>query len=362
MNQRVEKAVLTIGPKYLPPRGGIAQTLYFYEKFIFSKFNYVANSCDGSILAKVWCLIAAITKCTIKLLFDRKIKIVHIHSASNFSFRRSVWFLELAKLFGKKVIMHIHGGGFEKYYNTKPECIAKQLNKADCVVALSKQWNDFFSMQVGIKRVVTINNVVPKATIIPQRKQTPLHVLYLGLINEKKGVYDLIEAIGSHASVFVGNVVVHLAGKGNENDISRMDELIVRYCLQQTVVFEGWVAGDQKNSLLEESSVFILPSYYEGLPISILEAMAAGMAILATKVGGIPSIVTEGENGLLFEPGDIEQIADSLEQLLLNRQLRCAMGEKSLQMITQFFPDAVENQLENLYRQILSTNYDSKKN
>ncbi len=90
--------------------------------------------------------------------------------------------------------------------------------------------------------------------------------------------------------------------------------------------------------------------------------MAAGMAILATKVGGIPSIVTEGENGLLFEPGDIEQIADSLEQLLLNRQLRCAMGEKSLQMITQFFPDAVENQLENLYRQILSTNYDSKKN
>ena len=348
-----QRQVLTVGPRYKPPKGGIAQTMYTYEQQVFNEFRYVENSTHGSRIAKLWCLFSALARFVWICAWDRNIKIVHIHTASNFSFRRSMWFVNLARLCGKKTILHIHGGGFKKFYNANKNSVRKSLMRCDVVVALTRQWRDFFTVEVGLPNVQVINNVVPPPSCVNTEHDNYVHVLYLGLISQKKGVFDLIETVGKHIEQFE-NLRIHLAGTGEEKQIQKMHSLIDHYGLDNLIAFEGWVDGEKKDKLLSICNVFILPSYIEGLPISILEAMAARMAILATNVGGIPSIVKNQVNGFLFNPGDQEQMARLLKKMMNEPDMLNEMREQSFQMVQPFFPEAVAEQLACLYYGLLN--------
>ena len=94
-----------------------------------------------------------------------------------------------------------------------------------------------------------------------------------------------------------------------------------------TVVFPGWVRGDDKDRLLRESSVFLFPSYNEGMPMVVLEAMAYGLAIVTTNVGGIPKLIEDGVSGYTCEPGDVQGISERLIELLSNEARSAQMGE-----------------------------------
>lgn len=95
------------------------------------------------------------------------------------------------------------------------------------------------------------------------------------------------------------------------------------------VNFPGWISGIQKENMLRKASVCLLPSYYEGMPISLLEAMSYGLAVVASNVGGIPSVIEDGVNGLLINPGDIEAIAGCVNMLLDNHELKKQLGEQA---------------------------------
>ena len=130
-------------------------------------------------------------------------------------------------------------------------------------------------------------------------------LLFLGLLGKNKGIYDLLECIRDHKVEFQGKLKLYIGGNG---EIEHVKQLIKEYGIADIVIFEGWVSGDKKIELLNKSDAYILPSYKEGLPISILEAMSYGMPIISTPVGGIPEIVSNGENGYLVEPGNKEDI------------------------------------------------------
>jgi glycosyltransferase involved in cell wall biosynthesis len=141
-----------------------------------------------------------------------------------------------------------------------------------------------------------------------------------------------------------------VAGDG---DIKTMNDLIDDLGLQSIVSYRGWVIGNEKQELLKTSDVFVLPSYNEGLPISILEAMTHGMPIISTPVGGIPEIVVPGRNGYLVEPGDVLSLSRSLEKFILNHGLVASMGQSSLSLITPFLSGQVMTKLERLYSELL---------
>lgn len=340
------KQVLHIGPQYNPPQGGIAQALYNYEHCIFhDDFHFLANSCSGSKLKKAFFLPTAISHLLITLLTCRDIKIVHIHTASKMSFVRSVWFMKISKLFGKKVIMHIHGGGFKNYYDDGHRSfVTKNLNQCDLVIALSDAWKLAFERDLALQHVCVLENLVPPPVSAKMTDDGKLHILFLGLLTKEKGLYDLIEAIREGHDRWCGKLVLHVGGKGDTQAF-----LHAIKGLEDTVSFEGWVSGDKKNELLNQCKVFVLPSYTEGLPISILESMSYGMAIVATPVGAIPSIVNDGENGLIVPTGSPKSIEKTLDLLLKSPCMVSKMGEQSKLLVEPFLPTNVEKKLAHIY-------------
>jgi glycosyltransferase involved in cell wall biosynthesis len=119
------------------------------------------------------------------------------------------------------------------------------------------------------------------------------------------------------------------------------------------VEFLGWVDNEKKSAVFNNSDVFVLPSYAEGLPISILEAMSYGKAIIATDVGGVSEIVRENENGILIEPGNQQQIKLAINNLLDHRELLSKFGAVSELIVQRYMPDAVIKKLEDLYKSLL---------
>jgi glycosyltransferase involved in cell wall biosynthesis len=124
--------------------------------------------------------------------------------------------------------------------------------------------------------------------------------------------------------------------------------------ISDKVIFCGWVRGQKKIDEIKNADVFILPSYREGLPVSILEAMSAGLPIVSTNVGGIPNIIKDGINGFLFKPGDLEAITDRIIKLSRDEVLRLKMGEKNVVKANKMFDvDIVIKQLCQIYKELL---------
>lgn len=113
---------------------------------------------------------------------------------------------------------------------------------------------------------------------------------------------------------------------GGDGEIVKMQQLFEKNKVTEGVFFQGWVKGRDKDRLLQESSIFLFPSYNEGMPVVLLEAMAYGLAIVTTNVGGIPDLIDHGVNGYLCEPGDISDITKRVIELLENDVIRVKFG------------------------------------
>lgn len=343
--------ILTIGCKYAHPKGGIAVLLSNYSKYIFTKFNFVANSSYGSSLKNLLVLIASIPVFIFKLIFNRNIKLVHIHTASNRSFMRSAIFVRIAHCFHKKVLIHIHGGRFMIYYNRKTSFVEKIINKCDGIITLSTEWESFFKDKFPSIPVYVLENVIAPPEIIPTKNDDVLHLLYLGLITRQKGIYDLLEVISENHIDLKGKLMLHIAGNG---ETEQLTNLITNRKLNDCVKYEGWVNGLRKTELLNACDVFILPSYNEGLPISILEAMSYRKPIISTPVGGIPSVVDHEINGILFTPGDHTELKNALNTYINNPQLINSHGDESAKRVAPFLPENVANKLSAIYENYLN--------
>lgn len=347
--EELSAKVLTIGCQWKKPKGGIAVVLNSYSR-IYPKFNIIVNSNGKNAIANLLQLLYSLVMATFRLLFCKNIKIVHIHTASYNSFNRSTLFISLAKFFKRKVVIHIHGGGFKEYYEKNTSFVHKNLLKCDTIIALTEYWKEFFE-GLGFENVIVVPNIVDSPTIQERKcNDGKKHILYLGLITKAKGIFDLIDTIYEHKEDLKGNIVLHVGGNGETETLKKK---IGNYSLQNIVIFEGWVSGDKKVQLLNNADIFILPSYTEGLPISILEAMSYSLPVISTPVGGIPEVIKDGENGFLIKPGDIDALYNAIIKLVDDKVLREDMGEKSYKKVQQHFSENITKELETIYNRLL---------
>lgn len=157
--------ILTISCEYTKPKGGIAQVVNLYSQF-FETFYHVTTTNKTNKFNKILLFFTAYLK-TIFYFSTKCIHIVHIHTASYNSFYRKKHFINLSKFFNKKIVLHIHGGGFKDFYKSNPEKIKKYLLKCDKIVALSENWKAFYENEIGLKNVNVIANIIdyPKEEI-----------------------------------------------------------------------------------------------------------------------------------------------------------------------------------------------------
>ena len=211
---------------------------------------------------------------------------------------------------------------FEKWYSSinriKQKKIRKLLLECDELIVLGNEWKRIIQQIEPLAKIAIINNGIKIPSFIAQWNEEICQVLFLGVLIPRKGVFDLIQSAELlKKSGNIQNIKFYFAGTGEEEET--LKEQVKAAKLENFVSFVGWVSGEKKKELFLHKQIFVLPSYNEGLPISILEAASYGMPIVSTNVGDVSSVVKDGINGYLIQPGDIQALSEKI-LLLADRQ------------------------------------------
>ncbi|NRB80873.1 MAG: glycosyltransferase family 4 protein [Saccharospirillaceae bacterium] len=338
--------------------GGIATVLTGYKisGFFKSTNTELITSHKIGRLGKVSlliCFFLALIKFIFLFIFY-KVNIVHLHMSSRGSYSRKALFTKLAKLFGSKVIIHLHGSEFQIFYSDesslkKQAHIRDTFNMADKVIVLSTQWEQWMNTIVtDTSKVCVVYNAVPEVKL-PNKTEVKKVILFLGRLSKRKGVDDLIHAF-FRISKTHPNVVLNLAGDG---DLNFYKKLIEDLSLTQHVKLLGWVTGNDKNQCLANATIYCLPSYNEGFPMGVLEAMSSKVAVISSMAGGIPDAITDKKEGLLIDAGNISALADVLSTLLDDPKQREEYTNAALAKYRKYFcPEVINAQLISIYSQL----------
>lgn len=349
MKSEMREKVCMVIPSF-SAKGGITAVANGYRDSKLEKdydVKYIETYCDAGKIEKLLVFAKALISFIIILLSWHP-DIVHIHSSFGGSFYRKKIFIDLAHLMRISIVNHIHGSYYDEFFfsasTLKKRIIKRTYNKCSRFVALSENAKEQLSKIVSEEKITVIENFAvlnQEAISARQHKGNDYKVLFLGFVTEKKGCYDIPD-IFRIVSQKLPNIRFIIAGVG---DVDRIKELIGKDW-KDNFDFPGWVTGAEKDRLLKESDLFFLPSYSEGMPMSILDAMGYGLPIISTTVGGVTKIVHEGENGFVFEPGDKAGMAEAIVKILTDSELMRKMGKNSVSIIKRGY--SLEKHIENL--------------
>lgn len=343
--------VLMLGTSFDTMGGVSAVARLLSESRLFADHGvvYIATHRDGNRALKLRTGMRAWLRCVF-LLAGGRVRLLHVHLSSYASFWRKSCFIVPAVLAGTPVVLQVHGGDFVNFHE-RLSSLGKAFvrwifRRSTVLIALSDEWKRRLQVIAGHSRIEVVSN--PVLIPPPRKPQFRKHctLLFLGNIGRLKGCYVLLAALAAVKSTFPD---VRLLCGGDGDHASFLRDAAKRG-LQDNVQLLGWVTGPAKRRLLARSTLFVLPSYAEGLPMALLEAMAAGMPIVSTPVGGIPDAVRDGIDGVLVPPGDAPALAHAIERLLSDDRLRESLGTSArARAIENYGVDQVVDRLESIY-------------
>jgi glycosyltransferase involved in cell wall biosynthesis len=342
----------------LGTKGGIATFVRGMSRTpLWQQWNvvHIATHRDGSVATKIVkfcsCLPAFVWQLT-----TRRPTVVHLHVASYGSFYRKFVLSVIAWSLRVPVVTHVHGGQFELFYKNSSavvqQLIRGMLSRSSAVVTLGGAWAHRLQAIAPDAMVRVLPNAVRAGTPVDQPgPNEPVRVLFLGRVEADKGAFDLINAWHQMQAALPGvpHPLLTIAGDG---DVDHAIEQARALGVAATVEVTGWVDPADVPALLRRSQVFVLPSYFEGQPMAILEAMANGLCVVSTPVGGIPDLIGD-RCGILVQPGDIDGLADVLREVTTNSALRTTLGSAALARVCDEFEiDSLWRKFDELYRQV----------
>lgn len=246
-----------------------------------------------------------IYKNIIREIREKRIDCVYYNSSNGLPLIKDLLILNKVKKKTKvKVVVHIHFADFEKVLPKLVKMGMRLLNNLDFVVFLSKNTREEFIIKGLTTESFVIYNFHDFHMPCNKTFNEELRLLFVGSLCHRKGIIDLLKALQKVNRPFVLNVCGEYIEEGIKDEV----EELVKQLPNNSVIFNGFVSGNQKTQIFASSNIFVLPSYGEGLPLVILEAMAAGCCIFTTNVGANTEIL-ETENGQIFEPGDINKLS-----------------------------------------------------
>ncbi len=203
----------------------------------------------------------------------------------------------------------------------------------------------------GVRCEVTPDESAAARAELGVGPETPL-VVHVGNIRPHKGHAVLVQAVAALSSLVPGVRVVSIGGEKHDGDLDRVRRLASEAGVAQTLCFLG--RREDALSFVAAADVFANPSDFEGLPVAILEAMALERPVVATAVGGVPSVVTDSETGLLVPPGDPEALAEALARLLLDPVVAADLGAAGRKVVERDFGlEAMVRMFEAMYEEVL---------
>jgi glycosyltransferase involved in cell wall biosynthesis len=373
-NHKPNIRVLMLGAS-LDVQGGMTAV----EKLIINntppelQVSHVATFDQGSAIHNVIVFLKAIQS-LIGAIITKKVDIVHIHFAERGSTLRKSILLFISLLFRQRILIHSHGATYEAFYDGLPSWLQKILvslfSRCTKFIALSKSWQDYYAQIFCLdKNQITVlyNPVAIPASVPDRLGKKHLKFVFLGRIGSRGGALDLAKSVVSFPKQEKGSfelirafaelpasdrekAELVLAGNG---DLETANQLIADLGMQDKITILSWISPEQRDELLAGADAFILPSYNEGLPMSMLESMAWGLPVIVTPVGGIPEVIIHKENGLLVEPGDKSQLMQAIQDLIQDEDLRISLGAAGRRSVEPLDIKNYMNSLVGIYSEVM---------
>jgi glycosyltransferase involved in cell wall biosynthesis len=259
-----------------------------------------------------------------------------------------------ARIRGRRVILHVHSGQVELWITTRARRLLTRIALAPAhhVVTMSNPSGNAIAAAIGRRKVTIVDNWIDAGAYRPADPvHSPPRVFYAGLLTPRKGVGDLLRASAMLSERGVAHELVLAGGTPDEGPEAERE---VRSMDAPAATFLGALPHERIAAELARADVFCLPSWYEAMPLSILEAMASGLPVVATDVGDIPRVVAQGVTGDLVPARSPERLADALEALLTDPEGRRRMGAAGRQRVEQdFTQERAVAALDRLYRQLV---------
>lgn len=352
----MKKKVCMVVPSF-SAKGGIASVVSGYKGSKLEKeynIEYIETYCDGGKVKKIFKAVGAYILFLVEMVVNKP-DLVHIHSSFGGSFYRKVPFVYIASALNIPVINHIHGSEIAGFYinasKTKKRLVENCFNRCRYLVVLSEEWkNNLEIVKTQTPKIVLENYSTIHRECLKRKGHKDKIILFLGFITELKGCFDIPD-IAKRIIEQNENIKFILAGSG---ETERLQNIIKEKGISQYFSFPGWVRKEEKENLLKNADIFLLPSYTEAMPMSILEAMGFGLPIVTTNVGGIPQLVEEDKNGYMTEPGNINGFVEAIVKLIGDDELIYHMGKAGLEKASESY--SLEKHLEKvctLYESVL---------
>jgi glycosyltransferase involved in cell wall biosynthesis len=346
--------VLQLGPA-LDVRGGITTVEQHICDYLapYVSMRHVATMDQGSKLSRALVYAQAVRSLS-QALESIDPCIVHIHFASRGSTLRKMILAGMVARARRPLVLHAHGGYFDQFHRRLPGSLRRIVNgvlqRANVLIALSPRWRDFYvnECELSPSQVAVLPNPVRWNAEVPDRAgRRQVQFLFLGRMCEKKGTYDLVNAFLAMPEAVRARARLVLAGDGDLDAIRKLAAP-----LGDKVRVLSWIDSAERERLLAQSDVFALPSYNEGVPMSLLEAMAAGLPAIVTPVGGIPDVLSHGVEGLMVEPARVADLSAAMARFVNDDAERLAAGRRAHERARAFEVHTYAKKLAEIYQRI----------
>lgn len=336
-------------------RGGITSVVKAHETGEqWKKYHcrWIQTHRDGPAWRKIWYLVTALIEYSVLLpWYD----IVHIHVGLRTSVNRKLIFAKLAHVLGKKIIVHFHPATekhlFDSEFSGKIKCL---FGFSDRLIVLSPQWVTWIDEAFpdnNFKMSVVYNPCPRVKRDFNKRKK---EILYAGILSDRKGYNRLLEAFAKVYQQFPDWKLV-FAGNG---ELDKAEELREELNIpKDKVVFLGWVSGIEKSKTFQSASIYCLPSWGEGFPMGVLDALAYGIPVVTTPVGGVEQVLHNGRDCLIFDTYDTNALARCLECLMKDEKLRSNLACEADKLVnTCFNIQQINSEIGQIYEEIICQN------
>ncbi|MGV8952147.1 MAG: glycosyltransferase family 4 protein [Cypionkella sp.] len=291
------------------------------------RLRFAASRGNGHITLSAWYMTLFILR-MVGLRLVGQLDVVHLNVAVQGSTWRKLIIAWCARRLGAAYVVHLHGSEYQDFWTAAPtrrnRAITWLFGHAGRVIVLGRVWQQFLLSRLPDlgDRLIIVPNATPRPTLQHRGGGALVHILFLGRVGDRKGVPQLGLALARMKADPTWRATI--AGDGHV-DAARLKAAALG--LADRVDLPGWAGPARVAELIANADILVLPSFHENLPISIIEGMAAGLAIVATPVGAVEDIVTNEVSGLLVAPGDVDGLAVALGRLVADPQLRSRLGD-----------------------------------
>jgi glycosyltransferase involved in cell wall biosynthesis len=318
-------------------QGTVAQALYRSRLQAEVEFDVLSTTMQSLPPPPLPIRALAALKRTLKFAMRvRSNDVALIFSSDGFSLIEKSVMCMIARAMGIGVVLRTSAGGLRPQVERSGLIrwfFRKALKRAHVVCSQGKTWTAFFEeFPEAFGKVLE----VPNAVGLPAYRRDPAmsrQIMYVGWMIAAKGIYDLVQVFAKVHERFP-DAALHVVGGGGEAE--GFAEAVRAAGLSESVRIHGWLPREKVFTLFHESAVLVLPSHSEGLPNVVLEAMAAGTPVVTTRVGSLPDVIHEGENGFLAQPGDVAKMAEDIVGLLAEPDTAYRIAAAARQTAQQF--------------------------